>query len=70
MTYRSDNQNFRALLSVKQKLDFCNIHPETVVHYCEKLDKNKNELIHEDDFDEILKGLMGPTSISQVICHL
>lgn len=47
------------ILSLSQKLKQYNIKPASIVHKCEMLDRNKDELLHIDDLHEVFNESLG-----------
>jgi hypothetical protein len=54
----------KAIRSVKEKLDACHMRPETIVHHCERLDKRKQDVLHKDDVEDVIRDLLGPETLS------
>ena len=53
------------LRSIREKLHYCRIRPETLVHICEKADKNNDDLLNTDDLVDILRDTLGPDTLTQ-----
>ena len=49
----------RAIQSIREKLRFARIRPETLVHLCEKEDKNHDELLSAHDLEDVLRDTLG-----------
>lgn len=49
----------RAIQSIREKLHFARIRPETLVHLCEKEDKNNDELLNTHDLEDVLRDTLG-----------
>ena len=49
----------RAIKSIRDKLHFAGIRPETLVHLCEKEDRNKDELLNTHDLEDVLRDTLG-----------
>lgn len=57
-------QYVQAIRSVKGKLEACKVRPETIVHHCERLDKRKQEILHKDDVEDVIRDLLGPEALT------
>ena len=57
-------QYVQAIRSVKGKLEACKLRPETIVHHCERLDKRKQEVLHKDDVEDVIRDLLGPEALT------
>ena len=76
----------RALQSIREKLQFSHVKPETLVcdqciireitvnnqfifiaqvHLCEKLDRNRDDLLNTEDLYDILRDKLGPSTLTQ-----
>ena len=53
----------RAIQSIREKLHFARIRPETLVHLCEKEDKNNDELLNIHDLEDVLRDTLGKQSM-------
>ena len=54
----------RAIQSIREKLHFARIRPETLVHLCEKEDKNNDELLNTHDLEDVLRDTLGRQFVS------
>ena len=60
----------RAIQSIREKLHFARIRPETLVHLCEKEDKNNDDLLSTHDLEDVLKDTLGKCFLFHYICSI
>ena len=55
----------QTLRSVRSKLESSRIRTDSLIHKCEKVDKNGDDLIHADDLEDVLYEVLGPKTLNR-----
>jgi hypothetical protein len=55
----------RSLRKIREKMVDQRVRPDSIVHACEAIDKNRDELIHADDLEDVLHDLLGASTLNR-----